>query len=174
MDEKYLDPYKIGIKGKLQHQRFWDLVNTSDDINSCWEWKGSRSGRYGKFKISGDGISTNIHAHRYSYYLLNHYYPDSAEYVCHKCDNTFCVNPYHLFLGTQFDNMRDMVAKGRNTDNTGDKNPNCKLSSEKVAQMRKLHQEGLSGNKLSVMFSISRTQTSRILNGESWGIDGSH
>lgn len=85
-----------------------------EQTNTCWKWIGSldRYG-YGKFKIG----QHTIKAHRYSYWL--HYGEfDEHLHVLHHCDNPFCVNPDHLFLGTNQDNITDREAKARH-GNTG-------------------------------------------------------
>ena len=77
--------------------------------SGCWIWTGllTNSG-YGKI---GVGLKTVL-AHRYSYYTFVKEIPENL-YVLHKCDTKCCVNPSHLFLGTQSDNIKDMYAKGR-------------------------------------------------------------
>lgn len=88
-------------------QRFWEKVYKTE---TCWIWTAykNRAG-YGKFGIKG-GICAN--AHRVSWVIHNG--PIANEqFVCHKCDNTSCVNPDHLFLGTRQDNINDMMIKKR-------------------------------------------------------------
>lgn len=78
-------------------------------MTDCWLWAGAaRPNGYGIFFLNGKTIG----AHRAAYVLFRGQF-DEALHVCHKCDNPSCVNPDHLFLGTQKDNMLDMVRKGR-------------------------------------------------------------
>lgn len=92
--------------------RFWEKVFKTE---GCWLWTGSREEHgYGVFHV---GAHSTVIAHRYGWELVNGPIPkrEGAEElcVCHHCDTPSCVRPDHLFLGTDKDNMRDMVSKGR-------------------------------------------------------------
>lgn len=90
-------------------ERFWSRVEKTD---SCWLWRGQKSGPHGYGKIGAAGSKGNILAHRCAWQLTYGDIPDGL-CVLHKCDNPPCVNPEHLFLGTMTDNMADKTAKGR-------------------------------------------------------------
>ena len=84
-----------------------------DETSGCWNWTGAihRNG-YGKFgRRDGDRQRTDG-AHRVAWEVLIGPIPDGL-HVLHKCDNPCCINPEHLFVGTNQDNVDDMMAKGR-------------------------------------------------------------
>lgn len=90
---------------------FFANVNKLPGRNACWEWQGPRCYKYGSTSILGRG-RTRL-AHRVSYELAFGPIGDVKMLVCHKCDNPLCVRPSHFFLGTNAENYRDCVAKGR-------------------------------------------------------------
>jgi hypothetical protein len=93
--------------------RFWTRVSKGE---ACWLWTGGQTGgsdpqrRYGQFWAGRNG--GHVYAHRFSWELHRGQIADGL-LVLHRCDVTLCVNPEHLFLGTQLDNMQDMARKGR-------------------------------------------------------------
>ena len=114
-------------------QRFWEKVDKIEP-DKCWNWKASRSGtgaRYGQIKVNGKMCKS----HRISYEMAYGSIPNGM-YILHRCDNGLCVNPNHLFIGNQFDNMRDCISKGRGPDMRGETNGNSKLLYNDVASIR--------------------------------------
>lgn len=115
------------MRYELPEIRFFRHVKKTD---SCWEWTGYTR-RYGYFN---NGTNVEV-SHRYSYKLHKGEIPDGM-YICHTCDNPSCVNPEHLFLGTQKDNMQDMWEKGRGNPPRGIRNSNARLTDEQVQQIK--------------------------------------
>ena len=93
---------------KSNKEKLMERVCIDKDTN-CWNWTGylDEDG-YGRTTMNGDGMK----AHRASYIEYVGMVPKGL-LVCHKCDNPACINPLHLFIGTQMDNVRDCVSKGR-------------------------------------------------------------
>lgn len=150
--------------------RFWTKVDMSRGVDACWEWAGYVNRRgYGELTVNGQRVST----HRLAYTLAIGEIPDGI-LVCHKCDNRACCNPNHLFLGTNADNMHDMVQKGRNSKgkpqiHLGEQNGNHKLTTEQVISIRERYAAGgITQKELAQEFEISPTQLSRIVRGLFW------
>lgn len=99
-------PTRILSKAVLEPiaHRFWSKVQKTD---TCWLWTGAKTNGYGYFSVNGKGFR----AHRVAYVLATS--DETSLFLCHKCDVPGCVNPGHLFPGTQTDNMHDAALKGR-------------------------------------------------------------
>jgi hypothetical protein len=140
-------------------ERFWDRVNKSDN---CWVWTaGKTAAGYGCLRRK----QKLLLAHRVSWEFANGPIPDGLE-VLHKCDNPSCVRPDHLFLGTQTDNMNDMVSKGRQKKGTSD--PNAKLTPEAVRAIIKERSNGSSYSQLAKQFNISSATAYAVVKGRLW------
>ncbi len=111
-------------------ERFWLQVSKTE---TCWLWTGpfTTRGRPRFWTAPKQGV----YAHRYIYEQLIGPIPDGL-YVCHHCDNPACVRPDHLFVGTQDDNMKDMVAKDRANKPKGESNGRAKLTEDDVRYIR--------------------------------------
>jgi hypothetical protein len=144
-------------------ERFWDKVQKTDD---CWNWTGARDSHgYGTLDINGKKQK----AHRLSLNFIEGEIPSEIK-VCHKCDNTLCVRPEHLFLGTQADNLRDMQDKGRASDYFKKKayeHPKSKFTEEDIRKIKKLYTEdGISQRKIAPMFNVAQQTISKIITGK--------
>ena len=87
------------------------LLRVSKLENGCWNFRGGRRGRYRKFAPKA---GLHLMAHRFSAYLYKDFDLNSSKFVLHECDNPSCVNPDHLYIGNQFDNMQDRINSGNN------------------------------------------------------------
>lgn len=88
-------------------ERLWRRTVKTE---TCWLWTGATDGKYGHGRLNVDGRP--VQAHRVAWADAFGAVPAGMS-VLHKCDVALCVNPAHLFLGTQADNMADMTSKGR-------------------------------------------------------------
>ena len=142
---------------------FWSKVKRGN-FNHCWIWNG-------KIKESGYGSAvlvtpTMISAHRMAYFLI-HGPPPPGFCVCHHCDNPKCVNPRHLYLGTQGDNMRDRDIRGRTQ--RGANHSKSKLSAENVLWMRTAVATGThSIPAFAHMFKVSDSCARMAVSGKNW------
>lgn len=139
-------------------------VNEETD---CWEWQaGIGTQGYGRFKIQQPEPRT-VYAHRVSFVMHAGAIPEGS-LVLHKCDNRRCVNPAHLFLGSQLDNMQDMAKKGRDINRVGSKNPNAKLSDTDVFDIYDFYEKTKSTLKVAAEWNITKNMAWLIVRGKQW------
>lgn len=132
--------------------------------SGCWDWTGAEwSGGYGKFQLNG-----KVHlAHRYSYWTSNGPLPINSV-VRHICDNPKCVNPRHLVIGSQVDNVKDRVDRDRSA--YGEKNGRAKLTWDTVRAIRAfcLGEKRGAPVRASVEFGVNIAIVRDILKNKTW------
>lgn len=129
----------------------------------CWIWTRATNAK-------GYGICYRGLAHRLAYETLVGPIPSGLS-VCHSCDVRNCVNPAHLWLGTQAENVADAKAKGRMkgpTDRAGAKHPMAKLQQIDVDTIRRLASIGQRHDLMAADFGVSVRHIRRIVSGERW------
>lgn len=142
------------------------LLEIEGPLNTpCWKWQRSTC-NYGHGHIWFDG---RVHiVHRLVYALCVGDIPDDMN-VLHKCDVPGCCNPDHLFLGTQQDNIADMIAKGRHRfANSGEKNGRALVTAKDVLRIRKLCDEGTSHTELAREYGLQPSAIDKIAARRTW------
>lgn len=134
--------------------RFWRHVDKSS-LSGCWLWTAARDNN-GYGRIGGGGLS-----HRFSYTLAHGEIPEGLS-VLHKCNNPPCVNPEHLYAGTQKENMADWAAVGGG--NKGETNGMAKLSNDDVKRIRSDKRRGA---VIAAEYGVSRGLVYAIRQGRS-------
>ncbi len=150
-----------------QKNNFWDKVEKTD---TCWHWTGHTLNGYGKVNIN----KSVYNAHRISLIIKGILKEPSkkelgakGEVIMHICDNRDCVNPQHLKVTDQKENMRDAIRKGRHfvPDWSGVNNPKAKLTGEDISLIRGSQ---LKASKLAELYKVDSTSIYGIINNKSW------
>ena len=135
--------------------------------DSCWEWDGTKNkSGYGTIHCRKLKQRCNL-AHRFSWQFHNGEIPYDL-CVLHKCDNRGCVNPSHLFLGTQADNIKDMMEKKRDRHPAKEKHHIAKINGEIVKQMKIMRSNGAIYKDIGEAFGIHLATARSAIIGKTW------
>lgn len=141
---------------------------TPEPNSGCWLWtaklkQNKRGTGYGVIH-GGRPNGRWLYAHRVSWEIYRGGIPPDAD-VLHKCDNSLCVNPDHLYLGDQAQNNKDRDERGRHVPLRGALNGNAKLTWEDVATIR---ESKLSSLRLAQFIRIDPSTIRKVRRGELW------
>lgn len=160
-----------------QVKSFWSHVSKSPHSKGCCEFIGEyTNGGYGRVHLTGGGRGRFM-AHRISWKL--HTGQNTELFVCHHCDNRKCVNPEHMFLGTNRDNIVDAVKKGRipianplkrkpEWIACGEQIGSSLFTNEQILEMRSMYDSGVIQDKICKKFNTIASTVSRIVRRLSW------
>jgi hypothetical protein len=158
--------HSMYVRGPLA-VRFWARVEKSD---GCWLWKGAHKygpnspESYGYFNVGGKEKRKRA-AHRLAWELTYGPIPDGL-FVLHVCDRQICCNPQHLRLGSQADNLADMVAKGRAC--RGEQR-SVRFTDNHVREIRARYATGgISQAAIAAIYGVSAGHIGSIIRGETW------
>jgi hypothetical protein len=147
--------YKNNLRAFCSDEcRFFSHVEVT---SGCWLWKGSKTKLgYGKTCFRGKAYMA---AHRMSYELFVGAIPE-GKCVCHSCDIPNCVNPQHLWIGSNTENDIDKSKKGRSA--------NRKLNESDAIEIRNLKGNGMSYSKLANLYKVAGSTIYKITKRISW------
>lgn len=155
---KCLNPDHVITK----QQWFNSLIKENTDTG-CLEWQGFKKGGYGYFYVNGREKAV----HRMQYEKFKGLIPKGYN-VCHSCDNPPCVNPDHLWVGTQQENIKDMISKGRDLKAIGPRNKNSKISSHQAREVKLLYSQGHTIKNIHLKLGLTYKTVQHICNGTTW------
>lgn len=138
---------------------FWSKV---DQRGACWLWKGTMTQKgYGSF-FARLNERTYWRAHRYCWALLKGPIPSGMQ-ICHSCDNRWCVNPEHLYVGTNQDNVNDRNQRGRTA--LGERARHAKLTEPQVIEIKLSDKPDA---LLARQYEVDQSAITKIRNGDNW------
>lgn len=136
--------------------------------SGCWDWaKAANAKGYATIRVLRRPHGSSL-ASRVSFLLFRDEIPDGL-FVCHRCDNPKCVNPMHLFLGTQGDNMADMKAKGRQRSLRGEQSKFSKITAADVLRIRERYGAGESPIAIGGDYGLTFNAVILAATGRTWG-----
>lgn len=147
-------------------ERYEAKVDRSGGPDACHPWMACTT-KYGYGHFGADGKS--VLAHRFGYELHVGPIPDGLQ-IRHTCDNPPCQNPRHWLVGTNLDNVRDRMERGRQAPEFGEHNPSVKVTSAEVAEIRARWRAGgsITQQQLADEYGLSQGQVCKIVNGQRW------
>ena len=146
---------------------FWLKVDIRGRTE-CWNWLASKKpAGYGQVQSPEKRVD---YSHRVAFNLIRGRIPPGM-FICHSCDNRACVNPYHLFLGTQRDNVRDAMSKNRLVNppvHFGESNCRNTFSEQEIRKIRELYRNGMSQHAIARLFGRHQGSISNIVLNKTW------
>lgn len=144
-------------------EAFYNYVSP-EPMSGCWLWTGPENGRgYGRVQARRLTGRRMVYAHHFALEVERGVSVPAGMVVRHKCDNTFCVNPDHLLIGTQAENIADRQSRQRQS--RGLRHPHRRLSESDVRDIRR---RAMTQKKYAHKYGISDSHVCRIQNGEKW------
>lgn len=144
--------------------RYADRIARAGD-NDCWIWTGARASRgYGHTHLNNE----HVYAHRAAYEWAHGIGSADGMIVRHQCDNPPCCNPAHLLVGTQSDNMQDMIRRGRGNPSKGGAIWTAKLTEADVLEARRLAASGWPIARIREVFPINHGALTLAVTGRTW------
>lgn len=148
----------------VSEERLQKQIDRTDQ-SGCWLWIGPRTTK-GYASTSWQGRFRQVHRMLWE---REHGPVPAGLYVLHHCDVRHCVNPAHLYVGTQTDNMRDMVVRGRKPSRKGERNGRCKVSEDTVRTIRRRYAAGgVSLRALGDEYGLTMSVVHKIVTRQTW------
>ena len=140
------------------------LMSRIEIKDSCWVWKGWVSPKgYGYIRVGNNCKST----HRVSYEVFIGDI-EKGMCVCHTCDNPSCINPEHLWIGSNQDNAIDREKKGRGRNNKGENHGRSKLKESDIPTILKLLEDGIYQREIARRHGVHQATIFRVSKKKSW------
>lgn len=148
----------------MNREQFMEKVYPEPNTG-CWIWAGRTDNKgYGRLSHR----DTFQVAHRFSYFIHKGDF-DTSKHLLHTCDNAFCVNPDHLYLGDQRQNNIDRDKRGRQKTKRGSSHKLAKLNEEASVKIREIHNpKTFPTRKLAKMFGVSQCVIMKVIKGSAW------
>jgi hypothetical protein len=157
------------MEGKMNELvRFFRFVEM-DPNSGCWLWSGTTTQKgYGRFCVDGQ---RQIATH-FSWTAFRGFKPKGKDgkpiYLCHRCDTPACVNPDHLFLGTQAENMQDAYSKGRLYITRGEARVTARLTDAQALEIKQKNRAGIGYRRLAKEYKVHRSTIVGVVRGRTW------